>query len=925
MSTLRNSLYPIITGGSVRDNESRWLDLGVNAKEFGAIGDGSSHPLSSIYANLAAAQVDYSFVDELTLEVDGVAIQAANDWMWENLPRERKLWAPSGVYKCSIPVFIDPAGHMRGSHSKWAIGTTYASGNVVTWNGIPWRSLSSGNVGNKPFVARGLGDGANAGEVVVYRNQYYRALIDGAQWWALIGFTEPFDAAPDDVTWELAAPDLYWEPYYDQPTEWSHGFTFAGGDGVPSAGSNLGSVFEFGITSMCFVGSPGNGILWDGIQIKGIRDTSAWGYRKGLPAGGIGFAQAGGSGGASRTHWRNCEVSGLRTLWKTGFNSDALCDSNTWEKCNGFNGYIGVHISQSQNFINKIDGCSISATRGVVTEVGGGAHIHGGNPSTVDSVSAALAISNVSALTVVGTGNQYNYSLTAEVVPDTYLRAGVYEYAFIRTARFGVIPFSITAFDEDTGIISLEAISEHTNFFFGGQNPDTTTDLEAELQAPAGDLLYVAEVITVASGSSVTLEKVHIENATAPTCLINNTRGGSNASNSVRNVIFNYDPGLQYYRPSQNPSAANLAKYYAAMTLPFINMDGIDCELSDSYMGMTNDPCLISFSDSSTKLTIRNVKAFRPNVIVGGNGGIDFYNGRNDWGSANLGGKFVSDETPFISWNTSDQDSYRRTGWNASPFWGFRPAGYAVPMVTSAQLTALQSLPAITYQAHLKGGLGSTYGANLSATGSGYSANDVLTLVGGTFSQAAQITVYAVDGSGHITAWYTSREGTYTVAPTSFTVTGGTGSGATFNLPQWDVDYSAPYPALWGGQLYRVADWDGVAPAKYQFTSAHKFYSLGQDLTTSNMPKCAYSFKGKSFAVYCDEEVMGPLWAGQDVKLGSGTPTQLYIVTGKMPGLGYFTVGKTDDYGDDTHLVGDKNTVFSGTIIGQAAYSITTI
>jgi hypothetical protein len=48
----------------------------VTTKDFGAVADGSSHPLSERYASLAAAQVDYSFATSLTQEIDYCAIQA---------------------------------------------------------------------------------------------------------------------------------------------------------------------------------------------------------------------------------------------------------------------------------------------------------------------------------------------------------------------------------------------------------------------------------------------------------------------------------------------------------------------------------------------------------------------------------------------------------------------------------------------------------------------------------------------------------------------------------------------------------------------------------------------------------------------------------------------------------------------------------
>ena len=69
---------------------------------------------------------------------------------------------------------------------------------------------------------------------------------------------------------------------------------------------------------------------------------------------------------------------------------------------------------------------------------------------------------------------------------------------------------------------------------------------------------------------------------------------------------------------------------------------------------------------------------------------------------------------------------------------------------------------------------------SINSGGTGYAVNDVLTIVGGTFTTAAQITVTSVS-AGVITGLSVSNAGAYTVAPTSpVSVTGGTGSGATF-------------------------------------------------------------------------------------------------------------------------------------------------
>ena len=72
--------------------------------------------------------------------------------------------------------------------------------------------------------------------------------------------------------------------------------------------------------------------------------------------------------------------------------------------------------------------------------------------------------------------------------------------------------------------------------------------------------------------------------------------------------------------------------------------------------------------------------------------------------------------------------------------------------------------------------------SSIAVGGTGYTAGDVLTISGGTSAQTAQLTVSTVS-AGVITAVTVTRGGDYTVAPTNpASVTGGTGTGATFNL-----------------------------------------------------------------------------------------------------------------------------------------------
>jgi hypothetical protein len=106
------------------------------------------------------------------------------------------------------------------------------------------------------------------------------------------------------------------------------------------------------------------------------------------------------------------------------------------------------------------------------------------------------------------------------------------------------------------------------------------------------------------------------------------------------------------------------------------------------------------------------------------------------------------------------------------------------------------SIPAIAISAPTTaGGVQAAANANvfvqavsIASGGTGYTVGNTLTLVGGTFTAAATLTVSTVS-AGVITGVTVASGGTaYTAIPTNpVSVTGGTGSGATFNVTAWGV------------------------------------------------------------------------------------------------------------------------------------------
>jgi len=85
--------------------------------------------------------------------------------------------------------------------------------------------------------------------------------------------------------------------------------------------------------------------------------------------------------------------------------------------------------------------------------------------------------------------------------------------------------------------------------------------------------------------------------------------------------------------------------------------------------------------------------------------------------------------------------------------------------------------------------------ATVGAGGTGYTVNDILTIVGGTFAVAAKFKVTTVS-AGAVTAVVVDTRGSYTITPSNpAATTGGTGTGATLNVTYAFIDtWANPTP-----------------------------------------------------------------------------------------------------------------------------------
>lgn len=177
------------TGSVARTQHDKNADT-VSAKDFGATGDGTVHPLSSKFATLAAAQAVYPFVTSLTQTLDYAGIQAA-------INTNKNVFVPSGIYFINTSLLMTSNNTIRGeTNTQINRPSTFISviGNISCFHyGAFFNSANIENFyiyydGGKPTAANGndgkvgiLFDGGDTSPGVIHIKNVE---IDGA-WWGV--------------------------------------------------------------------------------------------------------------------------------------------------------------------------------------------------------------------------------------------------------------------------------------------------------------------------------------------------------------------------------------------------------------------------------------------------------------------------------------------------------------------------------------------------------------------------------------------------------------------------------------------------------------------------------------------------------------------------------------------------------------------
>lgn len=622
------------------------------------------------------------------------AIQAASDYATTTSGSIRMVYCPAGQYKTTLPIFNDPPGSLRGAdgtHGQtWSNAETYEFvlyGNTVNYNGVPYLSLQAGNLNHQPDVSPTWWRPFNYNAGTTYGSGTW-VRFNGIPWISLQAGNVGNTPAIGSAFWQSTAM-------------WAHpdGALTTSFVGEPGLGNTAFKGCTLRPTSNAMVAfwvGAGNGNLAKDFNIRGPVN----GFHGSQPSNGIGVAIPAGESGSNRAKVENVNVNNFYTLFQAGAGSFfALGAENTWEKVSGNNCAFGIVSTNGNSFINTVLDPSVECTT-LFSFAGDGLTLIGGNWSQNGMVNNTFTISSVSALTsAVTSSGYYQYSFTAAVTaPDTYITSCgtnvgncVYNSWVIRTAHFGLIPLTMTAWNSGTSVATFKTTEDWAFYFAQGIDALIGTDLQTDVQAVV--TAYAIERSTILSASTAYKASggwIEQDNSSCQTLVAS----GNLAAGVFENVRWNTDPSLT--------SAGNTANFFCQQSFPFIDMTGGTLELRNSYIVQNNSPpttpqspVVISLNASANRFVSNNNTStlgqglYLPVIRQLNSGGGFSISGGNSIGGPALGAQAKFDVNPFFPFSALSRQN------SSVPYLGFRPAPWTMPRITSAVYASWRALGTI--------------------------------------------------------------------------------------------------------------------------------------------------------------------------------------------------------------------------------------
>jgi len=718
-------------------------------------------------------------------------------------------WVESSGFTSATTSLWSPGG--------WDVATTYAAGDHVFRNGIPWASLTNGNIGNDPLNDLGIN-------------------VKLVHW-------QPTNFSRSDTN---DAPTFYGPPRLTSGSE--------------PTGCTIRPTFN---NSVMFVMGYHNGATLDSVEFF-PNGGSLSGYC-GAPATGAAIAILSNGSGAQTTLLRNVGITnvyygitvGAATIENFNTAGAGLSAETRAENLVINKACVGYYVLNAQSFINNLTNVTIDATTGVWTVPSVGLAVFNGNISHIASGNAnKFSISGVSAsydsvglkltatLTLAGDPFMLVSCTDDNIAPNDYNRfnnrcsQNIYTAWTVKLTGGILIPFVLKAFNPGTGVATWRALDEWLQGYggAGGGTPALPAALLTEINGLTS--IWAAETSRTFVGAGITADQIHVETL-EPYELVDSTWcdpsapagcTGAPAGTLLRNIVLNTEFTFAgAYTPG---NAVSEAQFFAAQMFGFvkvgnggnsaggnITLDNICCNLISGGFGY-GETMMLDLIQGNTpadgRLIIKGGAFARFNhrfpANINGNGNMTGqYPGNNsstNW-SASGSAAFAQGDFENTPWRgvgvdavgTSEQ--MRALGWNSGPFWGVRPAPWTVPCVSPTQyVTLLGTLPAfssntVTYPILWSGQMYRVCDWNMTPgtynAGSTYSIGDIVTSASVTYISRVNSNMGNTPASSP-TQW----------APFHYNFVSNHGTGYSFGQSlafPWTIRNNYPWVQITGGVL----------------------------------------------------------------------------------------------------------------------------
>ncbi len=645
------------------------------------------------------------------------------------------------------------------------------------------------------------------------------------------------------------------------PTIFSFSLSLVGDPGGGTHEGNYGTRIcpNSGFPAL-YVG-PGQGMRVSHITLRGGGGLSATQYRCGRTPGSppsSGIYIAGGSAGASRTKIEDVMIENFYYGIAVGLNNGALGDSNSFEKIYINNTCNGIFLGASQNYINDCIECNVNGTTNALnTTQGVGMTVVGGNWSATSGLAVGvMTLSGWSAITATANGSNFDYTFDATLSAPAYSGVTSYVYGDVVSSG-GQVWFCINFSPACTGTTPTGAV------------PSTWETIDKYIPK-----IFNAFAIVTTHYGVIPMTVTAFTQATGAISF-KIWRPWSYYYFQQFNAVANGDLQVEV----QTGTTLYAAEWGTTFVGGGINAKGVHIEnptMPDQLFSSTtslngaapnvfedirlnNNPAEVGSIGGTPKQQAQFYVSQSFPIINVGNVGMDIRSSALNINGSNPG--MVDVDVSQQSTTNDNTFRVRDTNFQYYPL-AMRPFG-------ALGFNNTQSYPSVSSP-----GLGS-----------------------GIFDQAAftpKQHASGSDGSWWRRTWGRSTHWGWRPAPMEHPcITGSQLTTLAGALPAWtnsSGNITFGYPFLYGGQIYSVCDWYLGTQTHYLFESTHHFYSLGQNITTTNVPTLSWSYKGQGAFVYADAVTLSVMFPGLGVILNDGSSDIQYIVTGVWPTLGYFSV-----------------------------------